>query len=276
MSWDFVGRAGELRSLEAGWLRAGAGEAALVIVVCGESGIGKTRTVAELARVVRARGAEVWWGTCYEGGDAHPYGVWAEAIRGYVERSGGEALAAVLGGEVRWLAPLLGDVALPGVERVSAPPGVARLRLAEVLARLLDSFEHPPVVVLDDMQWADPDSLEVLGHVSRLARGALVVVSCRGTGLELGHPLAQRLAEVNRQRRCEYVALESLPRGEAGELLEQAAGGPLEAALVDAVYVDSSGNPFFLRELGRHLQRRGATSLAAVAGRGCQTQSAAR
>jgi hypothetical protein len=68
MSWDFVGRAGELRSLEAGWLRAGAGEAAPVTVVYGESGIGKTRTVAELARVVRARGAEVWWGTCYEAG----------------------------------------------------------------------------------------------------------------------------------------------------------------------------------------------------------------
>ena len=268
MSWDFVGRIRELRSLEAGWLAAGAGGAAPVIVVSGESGIGKTRTVAELARVVRARGAEVWWGTCYEGGDAHPYGAWAEAVRGYVERSGGEALAAVLGGEVRWLAPLLGDVALPGIERVSAPPGVARVRLAEVLARVLDSFERPPVVVLDDMQWAYPESLELFGQVSRLARGTLVVVSCRGTGLELGHPLAQRLAEVGRQRRCEYLALESLPRGEAGELLEQAAGSPLEAALVDAVYADSAGNPFFLQELGRHLQRRGATSLAAGVGQG--------
>lgn len=146
MGWGFVGRLGELRFLEAAWLAAGAGRAAPVVVVYGESGIGKTRTVAELARVVRARGAEVLWGACHEGGDAHPYGVWAEAVRGYVERSGGQALASALGGEVRWLAPLLGDVALPGVERVSAPPGVARLRLAEVLVRVLDSFERPPVV----------------------------------------------------------------------------------------------------------------------------------
>src|ERR1700733_10114296 len=262
MSWDFVGRLDELRFLEAAWLAAGAGRAP-VIVVSGESGIGKTRTVAELARVVRARGAGGFWGACHEGGDAHPYGVWAEAVRGYAERSGGAALAAALGGEVRWLAPLLGDVALPGVERVSAPPGVARLRLAEVLVRVLYSFARPPVVVLDDMQWAYPESLELFGHVSRLARGALVVVSCRGTGLELGHPLARHLAEVGRQRSCEYVALESLPRGAAGELLEQAAGGPLEAPLVDAVYADSGGNPFFLAELGRHLQRRGAASLAA-------------
>ena len=124
--------------MEAAWLAAGTDGVAPVIVVYGESGIGKTRTVAELARVVRARGAEVLWGTCYEGGDAHPYGAWAEAVRGYVERLGADGLAAALGVEVRWLAPLLGDVALPGVERVSAPPGVARLRLAEVLVRVLD------------------------------------------------------------------------------------------------------------------------------------------
>ena len=254
--------------MEAAWLAAGTDGVAPVIVVYGESGIGKTRTVAELARVVRARGAEVLWGTCYEGGDAHPYGAWAEAVRGYVERLGADGLAAALGVEVRWLAPLLGDVALPGVERVSAPPGVARLRLAEVLVRVLDSFEHPPLVVLDDMQWAYPESLELFGHVSRLARSSLLVVSCRGTGLELGHPLARRLAEVHRLRSCQYVALGSLPRGEAGELLEQASGGPLEAALVDAVYADSGGNPFFLGELGRHLQRRGATSLAVDGARG--------
>jgi tetratricopeptide (TPR) repeat protein len=268
MSRNFVGRRGELASLEAAWLAAGAGVAAPVIVVYGESGIGKTRTLAELARVVRARGAEVLWGTCYQGGPGQPYGVWAEAVRGYAERSGGKGLAAALGGEVRWLAPLLGDVALPGVEWVRAPPGVARVRLAEVLVQVLDSFERPPVVVLDDMQWAYPESLELFGHVSRLARGVLVVVSCRGSGLELGHPLAEHLAEVARERPCEYVALESLSRGEAGELLEQAAGGPLEAALVDAVYADSGGNPFFLRELGRHLQRRGTTSLAAGDGLG--------
>jgi AAA ATPase domain len=263
MSWDFVGRRSELRRLEAAWLAAGADGTAPVVVVYGESGIGKTRTVAEFARAARARGAEVLWGTCHAGGDAHPYGAWAEAVRGYAERSGGEALTAALGGEARWLAPLLGDVPLPGPERVSAPPGVARVRLAEVLVRVLDSFERPPVVVLDDMQWAYPESLELFGYVSRRAGGTLVVVSCRGTGLEIGHPLAQRLADVHQQRRCEYLALGSLPRGAAGELLEQAAGGPLEAALVDAVYADSAGNPFFLGELGRHLQRRGAPPLAA-------------
>jgi DNA-binding CsgD family transcriptional regulator len=253
MSWDFVGRVDELEALESGWLAAGAGRVAPVAVVYGEPGIGKTRTVAELAEAVRARGAEVLWGTCYEGGGSRPYAVWAEAIRGYVERLGGDRLGAALGGEARWLAPLLADAA-PGNGSSHVPAEVARVRLAEVLVRVLDSFDRPPLLVLDDMQWAYPESLELFGHVARLATGSLVVC-CRGSGLDLGHPLAQRLAEVQRQRECEYVPLTSLSRKDAAALLEQAAGGPLDNALVDAVYDESGGNPFFLGELGRHLHR---------------------
>jgi DNA-binding CsgD family transcriptional regulator len=255
MRWDFVGRVDELSALEAAWAAAGADGVAPIVVVYGEPGIGKTRLVAELARVVRERRGEVMWGTCYEGGDAHPYAVWAEAICGYAERLGEEALAAALGAEAPWLAPLLPYLGWLEAGRLSAPAAVARVRLAEVLVRVLDSFECPSVVVLDDMHWAYPESLELFGHVARLASGSLLVVSCRGTGLDLGHPLAQRLAEVQRQRSCEYVQLGSLSRQEAGDLLEQAAGASLQTRLVDAAYAESGGNPFFLGELGRHLHR---------------------
>src|SRR4051812_39078593 len=173
MRWDFVGRVGELSALEAEWVAAGADEVAPIMVVYGEPGIGKTRLLAELARVVRARGGEVLRGTCYEGGDAHPYAVWAEAIREYAEPVGDEILGAALGEEVRWLGPLLPHVGWLEPGRSSAPAGVARVRLAEVLVRVLDSFERPPVVVLDDMQWAYPESLELFGHVARLASGSL-------------------------------------------------------------------------------------------------------
>jgi predicted ATPase len=66
--WDFRGRGREVAVLEAGWLATGADEGAPVMVVHGEAGIGKTRTVAEFARSVRARDAEVLWGVAYEGG----------------------------------------------------------------------------------------------------------------------------------------------------------------------------------------------------------------
>jgi DNA-binding CsgD family transcriptional regulator len=260
MRWEFVGRVSELAVLTRAWRTAEDGGVAPVLVVYGEAGIGKTRTVAEFASAVRERGGEVLWGSCYEGGDAHPYAVWSEAIREWVERIGPEGLRSAVGPEARWLAPLLPDIR--GI-RMGVPAEVARVRLAEVLAGALGSFERPPVLVLDDMQWAYPDSLELFVQTARLATGAVMVLCCRGTALELGHPLAQRLAEVHRQRACEYLPLTSLSRPDAGELLEQAAGEPLEPALVDAVYSESGGNAFFLRELGRHLHRHGGSVLAA-------------
>jgi DNA-binding CsgD family transcriptional regulator len=261
--WDFRGREREIAALEASWLAAGEDEGAPIMVVHGEPGIGKTRMVAEFARWVRARDAEVLWGVCYEGGSSSPYGVWREAIDGYATRLMDAGLDALLGDDARWLAPLTPEGVLAGRAPLGVPAGVARLRLAEVLARMLDALPRRPVVVLDDMQWADPESLELLGHLARMSPRSLIVVIFRGAGLELGHPLAQRFAEVQRQRACEYLPLDSLSRPDGGRLLEQAAGTPLETQLVDGLYTQSGGNPFFLGELGRYLlSHGGATTMS--------------
>jgi len=261
--WDFCGREREIAALEAGWQTAGEARAAPVIVVHGEPGIGKTRMVAEFAGSVRDRGAEVLWGTCYEGGSSPPYGVWKEAIEEYSDGLGDVGLEVVLGEQARWLAPLAPDGVLDGRAPVGVPAGVARLRLAEVLARMLEALPARAVVILDDMQWADPESLELFGHLARLSPDSLIVVIYRGAGLELGHPLAQRLADVQRQRSCQYLPLDSLSRRDGGRLIEQAAGTPLETPLVDALYEQSGGNPFFLGELGRYLLSHGdATKLS--------------
>jgi DNA-binding CsgD family transcriptional regulator len=255
--WDFFGRQREVAALNAGWLAATDDERAPVMVVHGEPGIGKTRTVTEFARSVRDRDAEVLWGTCYEGGSARPYGVWVGAVGGYLERLGHDGLRATLGDDARWLAPLLRDGAGEKLAPVGIPAAGARVRLAEVLGRMLDALPARAAVILDDMQWADAESLELFAQVTQLVRTPLIVVIFRGVGLELGHPLAQRLAEIQRQRSCEYIALDSLPRQDAARLLEQAAGTSLDARMVDALYEQSGGNPFFLGELGRYLQSHG-------------------
>src|SRR3984957_5163342 len=83
----------------------------------------------------------------------------------------------------------------------------------------------------------------------------------------MGHPLAQRLAEIKRQRPLEYITLDSLPREDAVRLLEQAARTSLDAQMVDALYEQSGGNPFFLGELGRYLQSHGDLTNAPDSGR---------
>jgi DNA-binding CsgD family transcriptional regulator len=259
---DFRGRRRELAALQAGWAAASGGEAP-VIVVHGEPGIGKTRLVSELAGSVRTQGAEVLWGTCHEGALDQPYGVWADAARSLIAPLGDAGLQQQLGDDVRWLAPLTG--AAPSPDRVPATVSlaVARLRLAEVFTELLQARTPPPLVVLDDMQWANPDSLELFGHLVRLATGTAIVVIFRGNALELGHPLAQRLAEVGRVRACEYLHLGRLERRDAAGLLQQAADRRLDPTLEEALYARSDGNPFFLAELGRYLGGHGELGVGA-------------
>lgn len=250
--WDFVGRGAQLDLLEDAWRMAAAGSAP-VVVVHGEPGIGKTRTVMEFARRVGEEGAEVLWGAFHEGGATGPYGAWNEATEGFVA----EARARTgIGAEGRWLAPLAPPTAAVEPAPEAVPAQVARLRMAEALARLFDWQPLPPVVVLDDAQWAHPDALELLNHVARLATETLIVVVFRGASLDLGHPLARCLAEVARQRPCEYMLLEGLTPREGAGLLEQAAGEALDASAVGGLYRQSGGNPYFLVELGRFVLGR--------------------
>jgi hypothetical protein len=172
--WDFRGREGEIAALEAGWQVAGEDERAPILVVHGAPWIGKTRMVAEFARSVGVRDAEVLWGVAYEGGSSPPYVVWREAI-GYATRLGGVGLEALLGDEARWLAPLAPDGVLSGGAPIGVPAAVARRRLAEVLARMLDALPARAVVILDDMPVGRP----------RIARG----VWSRGAAVT---PLADR------------------------------------------------------------------------------------
>jgi DNA-binding CsgD family transcriptional regulator len=256
---DFVGRVRELAALNAA-LMAEDGRRAPVIVVHGEPGIGKTRTVAEFAAASRRRGEVVLWGTCYQGGVTYPYGPWMQAITGHLEGMDPARMAALLGGDapvlaqsVPAIAHALPDLLAPAV----LPADESRIRLYEAVARFLDAVDGLSALVLDDLQWADADTLELLLHVARFSARPLIVVLYRGAELDLANPVTQRLAEINRHRSCEYLLLDRLPLDEAAALLARVAQGPVAPELLDAVYVESGGNPFFLGELGRHLHRHG-------------------
>jgi DNA-binding CsgD family transcriptional regulator len=248
LAGEFVGRSRELGILRAALEAARAGPAPLV-VVHGESGIGKTRTVAEFARGAEQEGAAVLWGTCFQGGISYPYGPWSQAIGRYLDGVAPDRLEAALGSYGAALASLAPAAPLPA--------GQERTRLFEAVVGCLEAIEGTPVLVLDDLQWAEPDTLELLVHVARFAPRPLIVALHRGRELTLAHPAARRLAEVGRHRPYEYIELTSLPRDDAAQLLERLADRPLDQATVTAIYAESGGNAFFLSELGRHLQRHG-------------------
>jgi hypothetical protein len=152
-----------------------------VVLLEGEAGIGKTRTLEELAETARAEGATVLWGRCYEGEAARPYGPFAEALTEYARRAPAETLRADLGLSAAPLARMVPELRerLPDLpEPVALQADAERVRLLDAVAQglLALAARTPTVVVLDDLHWADHGTVAMLRHVARCPRGRLLVL----------------------------------------------------------------------------------------------------
>lgn len=247
--WPLLGRHAEWESAVAAWHAAVAGRARF-LAVTGEPGIGKSRLVQEL---------EVW---CAR------QGISTARTRSYVAE-GTLAYAPVvewLRSEALWPGlTKLSDVWLTEVARLLpelltdnpelAPPGrltesEQRQRLFEALARAIFVGEKPLLLVLDDVQWCDQDTLEFLHYLVRLDPGIPLLIAATARVEEVGpdHPAASLLAGI--RSRDELVEISLGPLDEAGSLaladhLSDREIGP-EVAL--RLYREAEGNPLFLVE----------------------------
>src|SRR5438876_5447798 len=243
--------------------RACAGEGALVMVV-GEPGIGKTRTAEELAELARRDGARVLPGRCYEGEWAPPYGPFVEAIEAYARAVTAEELRADLGYGAPPLARLIPSLRerLPGIaEPAPLPADEERFRLLDAVSQLLiaASERAPILLVLDDLHWADRDTIAMLRHVARaVARHRMLVLGLyRDVELDGQHALADALGARRREAPYARVALKGLDVAGVGALLEAMAQHEPNPALVRAISDETDGNPFFIREVLIHLVEEG-------------------
>jgi DNA-binding SARP family transcriptional activator len=240
-----VGRATELERLEAALTAAfdGRGTAALVT---GPAGIGKTRVAAELARRARARGATVLMGRCIDVvGAALPYLPLIEALRPLRDTSALDGLPE--------LARLLGAGAAPSPAGADHAADEAQLRLFSSVLAVLDRLagDGPVVLVLEDLQWADGSTLDLVGFLVRAIQGGrvLVLATTRQESVQPDEGLYRLVAGLRSAAAATTVELGPLGRDELETLLERTAGGPVPAELADAVCARAEGNPFFAQEL---------------------------
>jgi class 3 adenylate cyclase/tetratricopeptide (TPR) repeat protein len=259
----FVGRAAELARLAARLqeVRVGSGG---VLLLAGEPGIGKTRTLEECAETARTQGALVLWGRCYEGEAARPYGPFVEALSEYAHGADPDALCADLGLGAAPLARLVPALRerLPDIpEPVALQPDEERVRLLDACAQFLIALaaRAPLVLVLDDLHWADAASVALLRHVARFAarHPLLLLGAYRDVDVTPQHPLADALGALPRETRCEHVALTGLGNNEVEELLEAVAYQKVPDAVVTGLTAETNGNPFFIREILLHLAEEG-------------------
>jgi len=247
MGTPLVGRATELAQLAAAVERAEEGSGGIVLL-CGEAGIGKSR----LAAAATAEAGALLRGAASEG-SAVPYGPIVDALRSRL-RTDPRALDGC-GPLLPHLALLLPELGEPAAETERATIFEAvRCALAHLAA------ERPLALVLDDLQWSDETTLELLAALADPLRQmpVLVVGAYRSDGLPRGHRLRWLRNELRRGGRLEELSLDPLDRNDVAELLEALLPDPSSPALVRAVHDRTMGSPFFVEELVAALRLRGA------------------
>lgn len=255
-----VGRDDELARLEAALDDAAAGRGEVVLVV-GEPGIGKTRLAQELLARARSRGWQTAWGGSVEGGATPAFWPWVEVVRSLLDAEGPDVFTEALGPGAAELAQVVPEVKelTGGIDGSPAlDPETARLRLFEAVVGLVRALarRQPLVVVLDDLQWADVASLQLLSFVGARLRDAplAVVGTYRPAEVDHSHPLADTLAALARHQVARRVELGGLGETEVGALIAATTGAAPGAELAGMVQTRTAGNPFFVAELARLLQ----------------------
>ncbi len=255
-----VGRADELASLEQvlGELdrdRSGA------IELVGEPGIGKTRLLTEFAARAEERGQIVLAGSAAELEQDLPFSVFIDALDEYIHGLEPARLAA-LDDDVR---TELGHV-FPSLSTLATGRTAAlqheRHRSHRAIRKLLEQLatKKPLVLVLDDFHWADSASTELLGALLRRPPAEAVLIALAVRPRQVPERLSGALERAQRAGTLTRIELGPLSRDETRDFLGEA----VEAAEAAAFYEQSGGNPFYLEQLARSLERTSADATAAA------------
>ncbi len=263
----FVGRTEELELLRTAYSDSQKGEP-VVVLVRGESGSGKSELVRQFTDEVARSGAVVLAGRCYER-ESVPYKAFdgiADALSRYMVRLPDADAAALL--------PLRADLLprlFPVLRRVemiaraprgaseSADPQERRTRMFKALRELFIrlSQRRPLVLFIDDLQWADTDSLTLLGELMHPpdAPQVLLVAVARTRSAE-DDPYGDARWMGDQVHRLE---LGGLPPEHARELVEVISPRLVaeQSEVVEAIAEEARGHPMYILELVRHVEEQG-------------------
>ncbi len=260
----FVGRTEETRQLTSAFDAVRTSERRLVFVT-GEAGIGKTALCeAFLREVGTTELMRVTWGTCHEhSGKSELYAPLVDAVTRLARSPSGDSVTSVLRNHAPgWVASLPAvfghrDAASTGV---GGQIGAARMLREIVTALELLAQEVPLVVWLEDVQWADPatlDALASLAHRRDPAQLLLLVTTRPSEFLPSASPLRRVYGELLGHGRASEIRLRPLTVSDVANYLDLRFGGDRFGAAAPILHRSTDGNALFLIAALEYLTRRG-------------------
>ncbi|MEG4294057.1 AAA family ATPase, partial [Microcoleus sp. D2B6] len=271
------GRESEVFSLLAAFDRVSAGSTEMMLV-SGFSGIGKTAVVNEVHKpIVRQRGYFIK-GKFDQFQRNLPFSAFVQAFRDLMGQLLSETDAQVEQCKLKILAAL-GDSAqvivevIPELERIIGPqPPVPELSgsasqnrfnlLLEKFIKVFTTKEHPLVIFLDDLQWADSASLKLMQLLMSDIdnRYLLLIGAYRDNEVFAAHPLMLTLADIQKtEAKVNTITLDPLARSDVNSLVADtlACSTALALPLTELVYQKTKGNPFFSTQFLKSLHEDG-------------------
>jgi len=249
--YPLVGRHAEWHALLDAWRAAAAGRPRLFLIR-GEAGIGKTRLAEELVDWCGLKGVGAATARCYAGEGRLAYA----PIAAWLKSDALQSTLMTL--EASWLT----DVARLRPELVTARPDVPapdrqieswqRLRFFEALAQAFRTAA-PLLLVVDDLQWADGDTIEWLHYFLRSSSGSscLVVGTVRAEEEQDNPPLGRLLGHLEHDDLLTAIALGPLDLAATAQLAGEVLEHPLEEEALARTFSETEGHPLFIVERGR-------------------------
>ncbi|HEX6084344.1 MAG TPA: AAA family ATPase [Thermoanaerobaculia bacterium] len=277
---QLAGRDAELLTLRAE-LRSALEGTPRPVTIIGEPGIGKTQLVRHFRRWAVEQGAVALYGRFfdYRGARLAPYELFLDLLRTAVINGKApdptplrDAIEAACG--VRLPAELFEDASR--ADPVGGGHAGDQFRFIVPICRawLALSRRQPIVIALDDLQWADPGSLDVIGCLMRMLHDEPLMLIAIVRAEEAGSaddPVHAWLAEQAGRRTYTTMRLQRLDESDCREVIGKIFGirrsGEIPRRELERLYTLTDGNPYFLVETLRHLVAGGAIAPDAASGR---------
>jgi len=237
--------------LNQAWVAAREGRAHLVLL-SGEPGIGKSRLALELGRRVRAEGHVVASARAYEAAGRLPWGPVVDLLRSAALRSHIDTLGTVWRAELARLLPELLEASQSTVPSRSGDLA-QRHRLFDAVGRAVIG-DRPRLLIIDDLQWCDAETIEVIGFVVRSGptAPALIVGTVRSEEIPEHHPLVGLVDALAHDKAVTTVPLDRLDEATTATLAARLRNADtIDPELAARLWMETEGNPLFVIEVLR-------------------------